>query len=121
MKNTDNVIGENSIFEGTITLSETLKVNGAYSGNKLSIKNIIIGKTGKVKSDFECDSLVVEGAVLGNIVSSTKTMLLPTAKIFGDISSPELIIQKGVVWEGHCIVNADTSANVSDTIHNIFK
>ncbi len=121
MKNTENVIGENSVFEGTITLSETLKIDGAYSGDKLSIKNIIIGKTGKVKSDFECDSLVVEGSVLGNVISSTKTMLLPTAKLFGDISSPELIIQKGVIWEGHCIVNTDPSSNVSDTIHNIFK
>ncbi len=121
IKNTENVIGENSVFEGTITLSETLRVNGSYIGEKLSIKHIIVGKPGKVKSDFECESLVVEGAILGNILSSVRTMLLPTAKILGNISSPELIIQKGVIWDGHCQINTDSSTNVSETIHNIFK
>ncbi|MGL5955760.1 MAG: bactofilin family protein [Brevinema sp.] len=121
IKNTENIIGENSVFEGTIQLSGTLRIEGYYSGEDLTMEHIVIGKKGKVKSDLHTESVVVEGAILGNINSSTRAMLLPTAKILGNIASPELIIQNGVIWDGHCHINTNSKANVAEVIKNIFN
>ncbi len=121
IKNTENIIGENSVFEGSIQLNGTLKVDGLYTGSELAIDHVVVGKSGKVKSNFNCNSVVVEGAVLGNIHASTRTMLLPTAKILGDISSPELIIQNGVIWDGHCVINTKPGENVAELVKSIFE
>lgn len=121
IKNTENIIGENSVFEGQIKVPGTLRINGTYKGEKLRMDHVIVGKTGKVQADFENNTLVIEGAVLGNILSSTRTMLLPTAKILGNISSPELIIQNGVIWDGHCYINTNNSENVSEVVQNLFN
>ncbi|MGL4677281.1 MAG: bactofilin family protein [Brevinema sp.] len=121
IKNTENIIGENSIFEGSIQLSGTLRIEGYYHGANLTMEHIIIGKQGKVKADLHTESVVVEGAILGNINSSTRTMLLPTAKILGNIASPELIIQNGVIWDGHCHINTNTNSDVSKAIKTLFN
>lgn len=121
IKNTDNIIGENSTFEGSIKLSGALRIDGIYQGENLDMDHLIVGKSGKVKANLENDTIVIEGAILGNITASTRTMLLPTAKILGDISSPELIIQHGVIWDGHCNINTNNDRNVNELIQDIFK
>ena len=121
IKNTENIIGENSIFEGSITLSGALRVDGTFNGKELNMEHITIGKTGKIKSEIKSHSVVVEGVVLGNINCSTRAMLLPTAKILGDISTPELIIQNGVIWDGHCRISNSDNENVAKIITDSFK
>ncbi|MDK2818135.1 MAG: polymer-forming cytoskeletal protein [Spirochaetota bacterium] len=121
IKNTENIIGENSIFEGSLTLSGALRIDGTFSGEELNIEHITIGKTGKVKSQIKSHSIVIEGTVLGNINSTTRTMLLPTAKILGNISTPELIIQNGVIWDGHCLISNSDNNDISQIIIDSFN
>ena len=121
IKNTENIIGENSVFEGSITLSGALRIDGTFHGKELNMEHITIGKTGKIKSEIKSQSIVVEGVVSGNINCSTRAMLLPTAKILGDISTPELIIQNGVIWDGHCRISNSDNENVAKIITDSFK
>ena len=121
IKNTENIIGENSVFEGSITLSGALRIDGTFLGKELTMEHITIGKTGKIKSEIKSQSIVVEGVVAGNINCSTRAMLLPTAKILGDISTPELIIQNGVIWDGHCRISNSDNENVAKIITDSFK
>lgn len=121
IKNTENIIGEKSVFEGVISLSGTLRIDGTFYGEELSMEHIVIGKSGKVRSHVKTDSIVIEGVILGNIISKIRAMLLPTAKISGDITSPELIIQNGVVWDGHCLISPNGDQNIKDVVHNSFK
>jgi len=119
--NTTNIIGENSIFEGTIKLDGSLRIDGTFTGEKLSMEHLVIGKTGRIKSDLNVTSTVIEGTVLGNIFASIRTMLLPTANILGDITTPELIIQKGVVWDGHCHISTSPDIDVADLVNKSFN
>lgn len=119
--NKNNVIGENSTFEGTIQLQGELRIDGTFLGNDLNTEHITVGKLGRVKSNITASSIVIEGTVLGNIVAHVRTMLLPTAKILGDITSPELIIQNGVMWDGHCHISTNPSANIANEIHKLFE
>lgn len=119
--NTLNIIGENSTFEGKITIDGSLRIDGSYYGDSISIDHIVVGKSGAIKSTIDANSVVIEGAIAGNISSKTRTMLLPTAKILGNIVTPELIIQNGVMWDGHCVITNQSGGNVADLVNQSFS
>lgn len=119
--NTENIIGENSVFEGTIKLNGTLRIDGTFKGSELAMEHVVVGKSGRIKSEIRSGSTVIEGIVLGNIYSTIRTMLLPTAKIKGDIITPELIIQNGVIWDGHCKISTESSTDISEIVSNSFE
>lgn len=119
--NTVNIIGENSIFEGNITIDGSLRIDGSYYGDTITINHIVVGKCGSIKSTIHANSVVIEGTISGNISSKIRTILLPTAKILGDIITPELIIQHGVLWNGHCTISSHSGENVIDLVNQSFS
>lgn len=121
VSNKNNIIGEGSTFEGTITLDGALRVDGTFLGKNLAMEHVEVGKTGKIKSKITAGSIVVEGIVLGDMESKIRTMLLPTAKILGNITTPELIIQNGVMWDGHCYIRANKNIDTAGEITKAFE
>ena len=117
----NSIIGEGSYFKGEFTLQGTLRVDGCYEGEKLEVDNIIIGQTGKIKSNVKSVSAVIEGIVIGNIEASSRVMLMPTSRVLGEIRTPELIIQNGVVLEGLCVVAPDPQTNPKETILSLYN
>ena len=117
----NSIIGEGSYFKGEFTLQGTLRVDGCYEGEKLEVDNIIIGQTGKIKSNVKSVSAVIEGIVIGNIEASSRVMLMPTSRVLGEIRTPELIIQNGVVLEGLCVVAPNPQTNPKETILSLYN
>ena len=112
----NSIIGEGSYFKGEFTLKGTLRVDGCYEGDKLEVDNVIIGQTGKVKSNIKSIAAVIEGIVVGNIEASSRVMLMPTSRVLGEIRTPELIIQNGVMLEGLCVIAPNPQTNPKETI-----
>ena len=117
----NSIIGEGSYFKGEFTLQGTLRVDGCYEGEKLEVDNIIIGQTGRIKSNVKSVSAVIEGIVIGDIEASSRVMLMPTSRVLGEIRTPELIIQNGVVLEGLCVVAPDPKTNPKETILSLYN
>lgn len=117
----NSIIGEGSYFKGEFQLLGTLKVDGCYEGDSLEVDSLIIGSTGRVKSNIKASSVVVEGIVIGNIEASNRVMLMPTSRVLGEIRTQELIIQNGVVLEGVCIVSPTPTNNPKDTILSLYE
>lgn len=117
----NSIIGEGSYFKGEFTLKGTLRVEGCYEGDKLEVDNVIIGQTGKVKSNIKSISAVIEGIVVGNIEASSRVMLMPTSRVLGEIRTPELIIQNGVMLEGLCVIAPDQQTNPKETILSLYN
>lgn len=117
----NSIIGEGSYFKGEFTLQGTLRVDGCYEGDKLEVDNLIIGQTGKIKSNIKSVYTVVEGIVIGDIEATSRVMLMPTSRVLGEIRTPELIIQNGVVLEGSCIIAPDPTTNPKETILALYN
>lgn len=117
----NSIIGEGSYFKGEFTLQGTLRIDGCYEGEKLEVDNIIIGQTGKIKSNVKSVSAVIEGIVIGDIEATSRVMLMPTSRVLGEIRTPELIIQNGVVLEGLCVVAPDPKTNPKETILSLYN
>lgn len=117
----NSVIGENSYFNGKLSIRGTLKIDGCYEGEILDVDQIFIGPNGKVKSNIKTVSIVVEGIVIGNIVATSRVHLLSTSRVLGEIFTPELIIQNGVILEGKCRVSKDLDKNVKENIESLYN
>jgi cytoskeletal protein CcmA (bactofilin family) len=97
----NSVIGENSVFIGKFHVSGSMLINGKFEGDIKTEDQIIIGETGKVKTEvIVARRVVVAGTLIGNIQASEEVELLETGRVLGDIETPILKLNKGVVVEG---------------------
>jgi len=96
----NSIIGEGSVFEGKFYISGSLQINGKFEGEIKTEDQIIIGETGKVKTNISARRVIVAGTLIGNINASEEVVLMETGRILGDITTPILHINKGVVVQG---------------------
>ncbi len=99
-ENMNSTIGEGSVFEGKFYISGSLRIDGKFEGEIKTDEELVVGESGKVKTDISAKSVVVAGTVIGNITAESEIRLLETGKILGDIKAPAITLQKGVVVLG---------------------
>ena len=97
----NSTIGEGSVFEGKFYISGSLRIDGKFEGEIKTDEELIVGESGKVKTDITAKSVVIAGTVIGNITARSEVRLLETGKIMGDITAPTVSLQKGVVVNGN--------------------
>ena len=110
-----------SLFSGRFVNNDIVTIDGRFEGASIKAKEVFVGKTGRVKSRISADHIIIEGVVIGDIESSNRIILMPTARVLGKIVTKELIIQKGVMFEGTCvIVNELDSKSARQTIQELY-
>lgn len=111
MENLDSIIGENMRVIGTITGSGTARIDGTIEGDIDYNGDVVIGETGHVKGNIECDNITLGGKVDGNVNAKEQLNLLASGELIGDVQVSNLIINEHAIFEGNCKMN-----NVSETI-----
>ena len=96
----DSIIGEGSTFEGQFHVQGSLRVNGKFQGDVRVGNELIVGETGKVKTNISARRVIVAGTFVGNIEASEEVILLSSGQVLGNITSPVLNVHKGVVTVG---------------------
>jgi cytoskeletal protein CcmA (bactofilin family) len=111
----DTLIGNGTIFEGSLTSKESICVEGTVRGKIDCEGSVIIGEKGRVDADIFADTVLLGGEVNGNIVSKTKLEITTSGKLRGDIKTGSLIIAEGVLFEGKCqMITEDHGVQSSD-------
>ncbi len=100
----NSTIGDGSVFEGKFYISGSLKIDGKFEGEIKTDEELVVGESGKVKTDIIAKSVVIAGTVIGNIKAYDEIRLLETGKVLGDIMAPSISIDKGVVVYGSIII-----------------
>ncbi|MFH0975341.1 MAG: polymer-forming cytoskeletal protein [Spirochaetota bacterium] len=116
----NSTIGEGSVFEGKFYISGSLRIDGKFEGEIKTDEELIVGQTGKVKTNINAKSVVISGTVIGNIVAEKEVTLLETAKVSGDIETPFLAIQRGVITQGHITITGGQKANIKKLIDDSY-
>ena len=103
--NINSTIGDGSVFEGKFYISGSLRIDGKFEGEIKTDEELVVGESGRVKTDIIAKSVVVAGTVIGNIKAYDEIKLLETGKVLGDISAPYISIQRGVVVSGSVMIS----------------
>lgn len=96
----NSTIGEGSSFEGKFYISGSLRIDGKFEGEIKTDEELVVGETGRVRTNIEAKSVVIAGTVIGNITARDEVKLLETAKVLGDVTAPAISIQRGVIMQG---------------------
>ena len=96
----NSVIGEGSVFVGKFYVHGSLQVDGKFEGEIKTEDHLVIGETGKVKTDIVANRVTVGGTLVGNIDAIEEVRLLETGRVLGNIVTPRLLVEGGVVSQG---------------------
>ena len=116
----NSVIGDGSVFEGKFYINGSLQIDGRFEGQIKTKEQVIVGETGKVKTDIVAKRVVVGGTVVGNIEAEESVTLLATGRILGNIKAPKVHIEEGVVVQGVVVVSAGQKKEVKEIIMESF-
>ena len=105
MKRRDEInafLGTNTEFEGKLSFSGTVRIDGRFKGEIRSDGTLIVGDSAVLEADIQVPHLVVCGEVRGNLYAAEKVEIHPPGKVFGNVQAPAVVIEEGVVFEGCC-------------------
>ena len=118
--NINSVIGPGSIFEGKFYISGSLKIDGKFEGDIKTDETLIIGETGKVKTNISAREVTVSGTMIGNIKAENEVRLESTGRMLGDITAPSIHLSQGVVAKGNITITGGQKKDVRKIIEESF-
>jgi len=114
------VIGDGSIFDGRFSVSGSILIEGKFTGDIRTDDHLIVGPSGKVRTDIVARRVTVAGTLIGNIAASEEVTLLHTGKVLGNITTPKLVIEPGVITEGKVTITSGQAEDAKKIIEDSF-
>ena len=102
-----NIISHGSRFEGKITSSGSLRVDGQVNGDVSLTGDLVIGANGEITGNIDAQAVTVGGKITGNINVKNKLVLEGKARIKGDIHASKLVIDEGAIFDGKCEMSGE--------------
>ena len=113
-------IGEEAEFVGKLYAKGQIRINGKFEGELKADGVILIGPTGKVKTNIHGTKVIVEGNLLGNIHATRDVVITETGRVMGDITTPNLQLGKGVVVTGKINITGGQPKNSKQLFSEVF-
>ncbi len=82
-------------FEGKLTFSGTLRIDGQLRGEARSQGRLVVGEPGIVQADIEVGELLVLGTVVGAVRAQGAVRVAATGRLEGDVSAPIFSVEDG--------------------------
>ncbi|PSQ82575.1 MAG: polymer-forming cytoskeletal protein, partial [Bacteroidetes bacterium QS_7_67_15] len=111
-----NMVGEGTVFEGTLRAESNVRVSGHIKG-KLDVDGrVIVTQEGVVEGELHAADADVAGSMRGEIYVSERLMLKSTARIDGTIEAGRIKVEEGALFAGQCKIGEDVSETVQQQI-----
>ena len=107
----NTLIGEGTIFDGNLTASDTIRIDGTVNGNCSCDQTLIVGASGHIIGNIISQNVILSGRVEGDILTNGKLEFLPTGKLVGNINTNVLVVDEGAYFDGRCTMSSDTPSN----------
>ena len=98
----NNSIVSGTKLEGTINANSDIRIDGELKGKLLCKGRVIIGPSGIVDGEVDCQNAIIEGKFTGNLKVSELLTIKENATISGDIKTDKINIQAGASFNGNC-------------------
>jgi len=101
-----NLIGSGTAIKGDITTNSDIRIDGIIEGNIKVKGKLVVGGSGKIEGEIQCQNAEIFGEIIGQISVSELLSLKATAKLNGDIITNKLSIEPGAIFSGTCKMGA---------------
>lgn len=96
-----STIGPTLRFQGDLTGSEDLRIEGTIKGTiRLDKQSVLVAGSGHIEADIHARSICVEGQVKGNLYGEEEIVIRPSGKLEGNITAPSVGLENGAKFRG---------------------
>ncbi|MEL3904910.1 MAG: polymer-forming cytoskeletal protein [Treponemataceae bacterium] len=96
------VLGKGTVLSGHLKFSDSLVIEGKFSGSIDGLGNLTVEKTARCETDFvRVHSVLVKGELTGNVNAVDDVELANGCKMTGNIAASKLKIADAVDFEGN--------------------
>ena len=96
------MIGEGSVFEGTLFVPHDVRIDGTLKGKLTAEGSLMVGANGIIEADVIAKSAVVGGKITGKLTVEDRVEMEANSALLGDLKTRELVINEGAVFQGLC-------------------
>jgi cytoskeletal protein CcmA (bactofilin family) len=97
-----NLIGNGTQLVGDIRSNGDFRIDGTLKGT-INVKGkLVVGPTGSVEGEIECQNADISGEIKGKINVTELLSLKATAKLHGDIITSKIAIEPDASFTGTC-------------------
>jgi cytoskeletal protein CcmA (bactofilin family) len=96
------MLGPESVFEGTISVPHTLRIDGVFKGKIETSGMLTIGNNAQVEATIVAKSALIGGKVKGMVMVEERVELESSSTLEGDLRTRDLIINEGALFHGKC-------------------
>jgi cytoskeletal protein CcmA (bactofilin family) len=97
-----NIIVDGTRIEGTFSSESNIRIDGSIKGNVDTKGKLVIGPSGMIDGEINCQNAEIEGKIIGKIMVEDLLSLKASARIDGDIYTSKLSIDPGAMFTGSC-------------------
>ena len=97
-----NKIAQGTSYNGDITSQGSFRIEGKVEGTIKTSGKIVIGKTGEVEGEINCENADIEGTFKGDLTVNATLVLRSTAKVNGNAQVDKLSVEPGAVFNATC-------------------
>lgn len=101
-----NLIGSGTAIVGDITSNGDIRIDGSLKGNITITGKLVVGTTGTIEGNIQCQNADVSGEINGKITISELLSLKASAKILGDIITGKISVEPNATFTGTCSMGA---------------
>ena len=94
-------------FEGKLSFSGVVRLNGKFRGDIDSDDTLIVGDTARIEGCLRVGAIIVGGHVSGEIHSTHRIEILSTGVVEGLVVSPTLITHEGAMLVAQMKIQRD--------------
>ena len=94
-----------TVFEGEITVKESLRIDGKVKGKITAGGEVVIGPTAEVDAEITATLVSISGKAAGKITVTDRVEIFQGAVVTSALVTPSLQIADGAVFQGHCEMN----------------
>lgn len=98
--NTIDRIAEGTTIEGSVNSSKSIRIDGKVKGSVFCDGRVVVGKTGLIEGEVECDSADIEGTLNSTVKVNGMLECRPTAILNGEIKVSKLSVDPGAQLNG---------------------
>lgn len=88
-------LGEGTFFEGKLSFSETVRIDGHLRGDVNASGTLEVGETGVIEARCEVGTLIVRGVVNGEVAAKERVEVLPGGRLEGRVTTPRIRVDDG--------------------------
>ncbi len=97
-----NSLVQGTLVKGTVSSESDIRVDGTLEGDLHCASKLIIGPSGMISGDVECENALIEGSFKGHLTVRGTLHVKDNAKIEGDVSTEKLIVDQDAVFNVTC-------------------